>query len=103
MTKFLFAYHGGMSPSNPADMKKVMDAWMKWFEGMGKAVVDGGHPLGQAKTVSAKGVAGNGGANPITGYSLIEAKDIDAAVKLAKGCPIHDGGGSVEVAEAMKM
>lgn len=103
MPKYLFAYHGGMSPSNPADMKKVMDAWMKWFEGMGKAVVDGGNPCGPARTVSSKGVAANGGANPVTGYSLIEAKDMDAALKMAKGCPILSSGGSIEVAEAMKM
>ncbi len=103
MAKYVFAYHGGMAPTNPADMKKSMDAWTKWFAGMGKAVVDGGHPVGKSKTVTSKGVSANGGANPISGYSVIEAADIEAALKLAKGCPILGDGGSIEVAEAMKM
>ena len=103
MSKFLFAYHGGSTPSSPAEGKKVMDAWMKWFGSMGKAVVDGGNPLGMSKTVSAKGTAGNGGANPVSGYSLIEAKDMASAVKLAQTCPIIGAGGSVEIAECMAM
>jgi hypothetical protein len=103
MAKFVFAYHGGKAPSTPEEGKKVMAAWTKWFGGMGKALVDGGGPCGMSKTVSSNGVASNGGANPLSGYSLVEAKDIDAAVKMAKGCPILSDGGSVEVAEAMKM
>jgi hypothetical protein len=103
MAKFLFAYHGGKAPATPEEGKKSMAAWMKWFEGMGKAVLDGGAPLSPSKTVTAKGISANGGANPVNGYSLIEAKDIGAALKLAKGCPILSNGGSVEVAEAMKM
>ncbi len=48
-------------------------------------------------------VAKDGGANPVSGYSLIEAKDYEEAVTKAKGCPILTGGGSVEVAEAFDM
>jgi hypothetical protein len=35
------------------------------------------------------------------GYSIIEAPDMDAAVELAKGCPILTAGGSIEVAETV--
>ena len=56
-----------------------------------------------AKTVSAGSVADGGGANPLTGYSLITAADLDAAVEAAKGCPILESGGSVEVAETIDM
>jgi hypothetical protein len=48
-------------------------------------------------------VAKDGGANPVSGYSLIEAKDYEDAVAKAKGCPLLAAGGSVEVAEAMDM
>jgi hypothetical protein len=103
MPKYVYVYHGGGSPSSPEEGKKVMAAWMKWFKGMGKAVVDGGAPLGMSKTVTAKGVADNGGSNPASGYSVVNAKNMAEATKMAKGCPILKDGGSVEIAEAMEM
>ena len=104
MPKFIFAYHGGSAPSSPEEGQKVMQAWMDWFGALGPAIVDGGNPAGMSKTVSAAGIADNGGANPISGYSLVTAKDMDEACNLAKGCPmVIDGSGSVEVAECMDM
>ena len=102
MPKFVFAYHGGKAPENPEEGEKVMAAWGAWFETLGPAVVDGGGPIGACKTVSAGGVVDGGGANPLSGYSVISADSLDAAVEMAKGCPILDAG-SVEVAEAMDM
>ncbi len=104
MSKFVFAYHGGGMPEDPADQQAVMQAWEAWFGAMGAAVVDGGNPTGEARTIESDGsVTTGGGANPITGYSLIEAADLDAALAHAKGCPILDSGGTVEVAEALAM
>ena len=68
---------------------------------MGSAVVEIGNPVGMSKTVSADGVEDNGGSNPLSGYSLVSADTIEAAVELAKGCPIVTNEGSVEVAEAI--
>ena len=39
----------------------------------------------------------------MTGFTLINAADIDEAVSLAKGCPILESGGSVEVGETIDM
>ena len=104
MAKFIYVYHGGAAPSSPEEGQKVMQAWMAWFGSMGDAVIDGGNPLGMSKTVGKKGVTEDGGANPASGYSLIKAKDMDAAVKMAKGCPmVANGSGSVEVAECLAM
>lgn len=104
MAKFLFVYHGGSKPENEADVAAVMDAWGQWFGSMGAAVVDGGNPVGMSSTVNSNGsVADNGGSNPASGYSLVEAANIDAATGMAKGCPILAAGGSVEVAEAIDM
>ena len=104
MAKYLFVYHGGGHPTNPADVKKVMDAWGAWFGSMGAAVIDGGNPTGPSSTVHANGsVSAGGGVNPATGYSLIEASSLEDAVKKAKGCPLLAAGGSIEVAPAMDM
>jgi hypothetical protein len=104
MAKFLFVYHGGSRPESKEAAKEVMNAWGKWFGSMGSAVVDGGNPVGESSTVKSDGsVASNGGANPASGYSLIEASNLKDALAKAKGCPILSAGGSVEVAEAIDM
>ena len=103
MPKYVLAYHGGSMPETAAAQEKVMAAWGAWFGSLGEAVIDGGNPTGLAKTVTSGAVRDGGGANPLTGYSLLTAADINAAVALAKGCPILDAGGSVEVAEAIDM
>jgi hypothetical protein len=104
MAKYLFVYHGGSQPQSEDEVAKVMDAWGQWFGGMGAAVIDGGNPVGKSSTVNSDGsVSKNGGANPASGYSLIEAATLDDALAKAKACPILEGGGSVEVAEAHDM
>ncbi|MBI2718763.1 MAG: hypothetical protein HY245_16350 [Rhizobiales bacterium] len=104
MAKFVFAYHGGGRPSTPEEGKKVMDAWRAWFGSMGAAVIDGGNPVGKSSTVKSDGsLVGGGGANPISGYSLIEAASLEDAHKKAKGCPILKAGGTIEIAQAMDM
>lgn len=104
MAKYLFVYHGGENPETEAEIAEVMDAWGKWFGGMGSAVVDGGNPVGKSSTVNSDGsVASNGGANPASGYSLIEASSLNDALAKAKKCPILGAGGSVELAEVIDM
>jgi len=100
MAKYLLVYHGGAMPEGEEAQAKVMAAWGAWFGTLGPALADGGNPVSQAKTISGDGaVSDGGGANPATGYSLIEADNLDAAVALAKGCPVLGGGASIEVAE----
>ena len=74
------------------------------MEGLGSALLDPGNPSGQAKTINNDGsVSDGGGANPVTGYTLLQADSIDDAVTLAKGNPIFDSGGSIEVVELLEM
>ena len=104
MPKFMFIYHGGGRPETEEEGQRVMAAWMSWLDGMGDSVVDGGNPAGLSKTVTASGIEDNGGANPVSGYTLVTAADIAAACAMAQGCPIlENGAGTVEVAEAMEM
>jgi hypothetical protein len=104
MATYLLAYHGGSMPETEEEGAKVTAAWTEWYGKLGAAVVDGGNPVGQNTTIASNGsVASDGGANPVTGYTIITAAGIDAAVDMAKGCPILDGGGSIEVAETIPM
>ena len=104
MAKYLFVYHGGSNPESEEEAAKVMDDWGNWLGSMGAAVIDGGNPVGQSTTINPDGsVTANGGANPASGYSLIEASDLDDAIAKAKGCPVLKADGSVELAEAFDM
>jgi hypothetical protein len=104
MAKFVFAYHGGGAPSSPAEAKKVMDAWGAWFGSLGAAVIDGGNPVAKSSTVKSDGaLVDGGGANPLSGYSLIEASNLQDAHKKAQGCPLLKAGGTIEIAQAMDM
>jgi hypothetical protein len=103
MAKYLLVYHGGAMPEGEAAQAEVMAAWGTWFQNLGPALADGGNPVSQTKTVSSGSVSDGGGANPATGYSLIEADSLDAAVELAKGCPVLQGGSTIEVAETFNV
>jgi hypothetical protein len=97
---YLLAYHGGSMPESDAARAKAMEEWGAWYGQIGAALVDGGNPIGQTKTVSSAGaVSDGGGANPVSGYTLIKVDSIDQAIACAKMCPVLSGGGSVEVAE----
>ncbi len=100
MPKYLLVYHGGGMPESESEGQKAKKAWESWFASMGADIVDGGNPVGQSTTVLSDGsVEEHGGANPATGYSVIQADDSSAAIAKAKGCPILASGGSVELAE----
>lgn len=104
MPKYLLAYHGGGMPETPEEGAAVMAAWGAWMGGLGEALLDPGNPTGPAVTIAADGSASpGGGANPVTGYSLLDAESLDAAAALAAGCPILASGGSVEVCQTLEM
>ena len=100
MPNYLFVYHGGSMPETEEEQAQVMQAWMGWLEGMGLDTVDPGNPVGMSSTVYPdKSVTDDGGSNPASGYGIVRADDLDDALVKAKGCPILDAGGTVEVAE----
>lgn len=100
MATYLLVYHGGGMPETEAARAQVMEAWGQWFGRLGAAVVDPGNPVAQARTIRADGsVSLGGGPNPASGYSVITADSLDAAVALAKGCPVLQSGAAIEVAE----
>jgi len=112
MGEFVFLYRGGAEPGrSPESAQQMMQKWMAWLKQLGENghIKDQGQPLeragklvkGKRKTVTdgpfaeAKDIVG--------GYTLIEARDLDQAVELSKGCPIFEADGAVEVRPVMKM
>ncbi len=100
MANYLLAYHGGGMPDSPEEGARIMALWTKWFGELGPAIVDGGNPVGRTATIASDGtVSDGGGANPVSGYSVIKADSFDEAVRMARGCPLLESGGVIEVGE----
>ena len=99
MPRYLLAYHGGHVDESLEGRQRVMAAFGKWFEELGPRLIDPGNPIGRAVTIDGSSVTDGGGTNPISGYTVIEADDIDTAVELVRRGPIVQGGRTVEIAE----
>jgi hypothetical protein len=111
MADFLYIYRGGRRGATPEESGQIMQRWMNWFkeltasgnlkdggqplEDEGKVVKDGGRTVTDGPFAEAKDLVG--------GYTLITADSIARAAELAKGCPILERDGLVEVRPIMNM
>jgi hypothetical protein len=96
MKKFVIFHYGYETPT-----PEVMEGWSKWFASIGDKMVDPGSPLGDGREISAAGTKQLPlGKDSLTGYTVINAKDLDEAENIAKECPMI---GSVRVYEAKSM
>jgi hypothetical protein len=98
MANFLLTFHGGGMPETKDAQDQAIAAWNGWFGSLGDALVDGGNPISQTKAISPDGSVMDATSAP-TGYTIIKADDLDAAVALARGCPVLAGGAVVLVSE----
>ena len=104
MANYMFAYSGGNGvAADETERNAQMAKWGQWLGQLGSAVVDAGAPTGTAKTVGTNGSVNDGGSRGLTGYSIVAADSLDSAVELAKGCPVLEVGGAVDVYEAIAM
>ena len=95
MSKFVLSFRAPKSRSLTPGQEA---AWGEWFGTMGTSIADFGNRVGETSPL------GNCGTDTtLGGYTLIEAKDLQAAVALAKGCPGLQHGGGVEVGSVIEM
>jgi hypothetical protein len=103
VANFLLVYYGGKMETDPKKAEKVKADWMKWFTDMGKAVVDAGGPTMPGKYVNNKVIKAGAVGEAVTGYSVLKADNLDAAVALAKSSPQITSGGQIAVYSIMPM
>ncbi len=105
MSNYVLLYTGGGTPANDTERKKINDDWMAWFKKIDQAVVDQGNPFSpMTKSISGDGKINNSSDCPmVTGYSIIKAMSLDAAIQLAKSCPALKNGAKVSVYETMNV
>jgi len=81
-------------PSSFRPSPEAFAAWTAWFEQLGGHLEDRGNPAFNRTTL------GNcGPETQLGGYTLINADDLEKAVRLAKSHPLMRLGGSVEIGE----
>lgn len=83
MKKFMLLHFGFEKPT-----PEIMEAWQAWFESIAdKQVEQGGFSGG--REISKSGTRDlPWDMESITGYNIIEAESLDAAVELAQGNPL---------------
>lgn len=102
MPQFIIAYRGGTAPKTPEQGAAQMADWQQWVADLGDAIVHPGQPLTGSKTVTESGVRDTDVADRLTGYSLVEAANLDAALTMARSCPFVRVG-ALEVAQLRSM
>jgi hypothetical protein len=114
MKEFVFIYRNIENPNekpSPEQMQASMAAWMSWFGSLSaqNKLASYGNRLAPtgAATVKPGNVVTDGPYTEIkefiTGFSIVKADSLEEATELAKGCPIYNVGGSVEVRTVMDM
>ncbi len=103
MSKYVLLFNGGTMPTSEAEIKRVNQEWNDWYKKIDKAVVDQGNPFSpMAKNISIDGrISDAPTGSMVTGYTIIQAMSLDAAVQLAKSCPALRHGIGVSVYETM--
>jgi hypothetical protein len=109
MKDFLFVFRADytiMPERTPEEAQAVTKKWMDWIGGIAaqNKLADRGNRLDNSgKVVRPNSVVTNGPyaeiKESIGGYSVIKAASYEAAIEVAKGCPILAIGGNVEVRE----
>ena len=103
MPRYIIAYLGGDKPSSPEEGEKNFAKYKEWLSSLGDSVVSPANPFKDTSTVNPDGTVTAGSTTSMSGYTIIEAASMDAALLIAKACPFLDVGGSLEVSELIEM
>jgi hypothetical protein len=113
MAKFLYVFRGGGYATgglSPTELQQHLAKWNEWTEGLRAAgKIAAAQPLSHppaGKTIRGREKAVTDGPyaeskDLVSGIVAVEAASLDEATELARGCPILDMDGSVEVRTAL--
>jgi hypothetical protein len=107
MPKYIVIYHAPMMPPDaqptPEQMEAAMGEWNAWGERVGEGLVSFGSPLAGGTRVTSDGTSPS--TLEVSGYSVVEADDMDAAVALMDGHPhlATPGNTAIELHEVQPM
>jgi hypothetical protein len=116
MSEFVYLFRIGDAEQHeamgtPERAQQSMQRWLAWMHELeaNGHLKDRGQPLDRAgKVVRGRQKTVTDGPyieakDLVAGFIIIEAPDLAKAVELSLGCPMFDGGGSVEIRPVMNM
>ena len=103
MPQYVIVYLGGDQPSSPEEGKQHFSKYRAWLSSLGDSAVSPANPLKNTNTVNSDGSVASGGKTSMSGFTIVEADSMEAALLIAKACPFLDIGGSLEVSELVEM
>lgn len=99
MANYILIYNGAasdLSEMTPEEGAQVLAKWQTWMGKVGSALVDIGSPFGPSTSLVDDGRTGS--ATALSGYSIVEADDLDTARQLAEGHPfLSEGQGNYAI------
>lgn len=104
MAEYIYLFRGGDAGGSPQEMQAHMGKWMAWMKELtttghfkaGEPLEEGGKVISGTKKVVIDGPYAEA-KDLVGGYLVVTAKNLDEASDLAKGCPIFERNGIVEV------
>ena len=103
MSKYVIVYLGGEEPSNPEEGKRRYAEYKEWLSSLGESVISPANPFKNSHTVNPDGSIVVGSSTKMSGYTIIKADSMEAALAITKACPFLETGGSLEVSELIEM
>ena len=103
MSQYMITYLGGNTPSTPEEGKQHFAKYKAWLAALGDSAVSPANPLKNTSTVNSDGTVTTGSTTSMSGFTIIAADSIEAALAVAKSCPFLEIGGSLEVSELIQM
>ena len=103
MAQYIMTYLGGDQPSSPEEGRQHFAKYKEWLFSLGDSAVSPANPFKDTRTVNSDGTVSTGSTTSLSGYTVIEADSMEAALEIAKACPFLDIGGSLEVSELIEM
>lgn len=103
MPQFVITYLGGNQPASPEEGKQHMAKYMEWISSLGDSAVSPMNPFKDTHTINPDASAAAGSSTKMSGFTIINAASMDAALSIAKSCPFLEIGGSMEVSELMQI
>jgi hypothetical protein len=111
MSEFVFLFRGRERMGSAEQQQKTLEKWRAWMSDLSQRglLTSPGLPLEDpAKRVAGPGRTVHDGPfaeikDLVNGFIVVAAEDIDAACEIAKGCPIFEQGGGIEVRPVASM
>lgn len=103
MNQYIMTYLGGNPPATPEEGQQHFAQYKAWLASLGDSAVSPANPLKDTRTVASDGSVHTGGHSTMSGYTIVQAESMDAALAMAKDCPFLTIGGTLEVSELVKM